>query len=52
MMDGKLIKTIRKLSHKEIKGNILLQSDVDTNQHREEHLLSIEATFFFFIIFS
>lgn len=51
MMDGKFIKTIKKFSHKEIKGNVPLQSGVDTNQHREEHLLSVEATFFF-IIFS
>lgn len=45
MMAGKFIKTRKKFSHREIKGNVQLQSDVGTNQNREEHLLSIEATF-------
>lgn len=44
VMAGKFIKTIKAISHKEIKGNVQLQSDVDANQNREEHL----QLFFFF----
>jgi len=47
VMARKFIKTTRKLSHREVKGNVQLQSGEDTNQNRKEHLLSKQATFFF-----
>lgn len=51
-MAEKIITTIKKVSRREIKGNVQLHSDVDANQKREEHLFCTDAAFGFFLVFS